>query len=153
MMKEIWLDLEQTIISSWDDPILCNVEKIRNFLINTKSVNIFSFAVWNEKDRKHFRNNLAPWLSRELNVQFNRCPSIEQIINDIFWKIKNIKIDQVSLVNEWGKARVFEEFIRVTGGSGEFVLIDDVVEDTSITRTLFNGNIQHIQLINVDNLV
>ena len=62
MDKIIWLDLEETIISSWADFLsfsyncIINEKKIRKFLRdnNIKEVNVFSFAIWNDKDKEVF---------------------------------------------------------------------------------------------------
>jgi hypothetical protein len=148
---EIWLDLEQTIISTWEDPVACNIEKVSAFLeeLNPQFVNIFSFAVWNSRDQRIFHERLKPWLSNLLGVQINSCPCLDDIRREAF---SGTVLDNTEMTSMFGKAGVFDRFIRATRGSGVFILVDDVVDDSVTVRRLPNGCTQRIHLVNVDNI-
>ena len=65
-MKKVWFfDLEETIIRSWNDPILINKDRVTRFIEENgiKEITIFSAAIWHENDK---------FLPR--GVPQNRCP-------------------------------------------------------------------------------
>lgn len=53
---EVWLDLEDTIITGWKEGLLLNPGKIKKWLDDrdVKEIRIWSFAIWNEADKKRF---------------------------------------------------------------------------------------------------
>lgn len=50
----VFIDLEETIIESWDNPILMDVSKLKNILstLEISSVDVFSATVWNDADKQ-----------------------------------------------------------------------------------------------------
>ena len=48
----LYLDLEQTVIDSWDSGLLINSTTVKDWLerLAVKEVSVFSFAVWNEQE-------------------------------------------------------------------------------------------------------
>ena len=56
----LFLDLEDTIIESWNDPFLINVEKIKEWLKchSFKEIRLFSFAVHDNRDITIFNSQL-----------------------------------------------------------------------------------------------
>lgn len=147
---KLWLDLEQTIISIWDDPVVCNVEKIKEFVANHQptEINIFSFACWNNKDRDHFNLTMREWLNREFNFTLNRIHTCEEVMDRIFWS-KGTVFTLSEFTAIWGKEKAFNDWIVETEEEGEFVLIDDVVANVTIHRPT-RGQI--IRTLNVDRL-
>lgn len=146
---KVFLDLEQTIILSWEDPELCNVEKISSLLIatNIKSVSIFSFAIWNEDDKKHFDFTLRPLIETALKVRVDSWPSVDDMRREIMHKL-GTDWDQHEFISVWGKSRAFFDWCRMMVKENA-LLIDDVVDDEILmnNRTGFA-----ISTMNVDRM-
>ena len=149
-----WLDLEQTIIASWDDVFLINVTTIRDFLKsrNITEVGIFSFAIYNEADKEEFRKNVKPIIELALGVTVTTYPSVQDMIR-VEKQFTGVRFDQPYEVTEYihlrGKKDAFINYIQ---GICEFetaILIDDVVPDLTLSHR-FKG--WAIELWNVDSL-
>lgn len=78
IVRHLWLDLEDTTISSvvdnaWGDCELINVELIKEIVAdwNPDFINIFSFAIWDKHDLaefdKHIRQKLEDSIGRKLS--------------------------------------------------------------------------------------
>ena len=59
-MKTIFLDLEETIIESMDNPkiLFDQIEKIKQFISEDDEIKIFSFAIWEESDMNETVSNI-----------------------------------------------------------------------------------------------
>ncbi len=57
-MTTLFLDLEKTIIHSWDDPIIINEERITDIIrrINPNKIGVYSYAIYSQKDLETFQN-------------------------------------------------------------------------------------------------
>jgi len=53
---EVWLDLEDTIITNWNEALLTNNGKIKKWLDerDVKELRIWSFAIQNNNDKERF---------------------------------------------------------------------------------------------------
>ena len=69
-MKYLFLDLEKTVIDSWDNTIVFNNPKVYETIVSIKpdKVGIYSFAIWNKKDKETFRILLLDELSKVYNI-------------------------------------------------------------------------------------
>lgn len=160
-MAKLFLDLEETVIRSWSNQTLCNIGKIKNFLdtnpgVDRHDVRIFSFAIYNEADRKEFERDIKPMLERGLNITVTEWPSVMQIaeldqrLTGCRWMDADTMggLDICEFIAIRGKPGAFENYIWAEGEDGEsYVLIDDVVPQRSIID--HRRRIQ-IDLINVD---
>ena len=56
----VWLDLEGTIIESWYNTKLINIEKIKDLLdrFGVTEIGIFSFAIYNQTDITKFNDEV-----------------------------------------------------------------------------------------------
>lgn len=146
----LFLDLEETVIESWQNPLLCNISKVKKFLadFDTKDVRIFSFAVWNENDRREFDFSIKGLLERAFDVNIVWCPTLEEITKEVAsftgcrWELHEIS-------SVWGKHRTFIDFCTSQFSDIECVLLDDVVPNLE----LFNKDKNlKIRLVNVTQL-
>lgn len=146
MKTHFWLDLEETIINSWDDPRLCNVSKLKKLLSenSVNQVSIFSFAIWNQKDKKEFFNNLKEPIERALDVNISVVPTQEEILKDVV-KFTGCKWELHELSSVWGKHRSFFDFCQFNFSNAKCVLVDDAVpnmvlvnKDKNLTMELIN---------------
>ena len=149
-----FIDLEQTIIESWDSPDLINVGKIRKFLTdnNAKTVNIFSFAIWGEDDQRKFASKIKPSIEKALGLPVGLYPSVQDMIAADFG-LTGIRFEQGHEVSEFiqlrGKKDGFINFVLAKCHFKRAILIDDVVPDLTLTHRNFGWS---VELWNVDSL-
>lgn len=76
-----FLDLEETVITSWDDPVLMNVSKLREFFSerHISEIHIFSFAVSHDRDRDQFKREMQEMLEQALDVKIVKVFTVEEI--------------------------------------------------------------------------
>ena len=86
MPTKIFLDLEGTVIDTWDDRNLCNIERVKAFLGDTEEVHIFSAAIWDDKDKRTFAEEIKPALEQALDVSIMTWPSMEDVWRKTTWK-------------------------------------------------------------------
>ena len=150
----LYLDLEATIIASWQDPHLINVASIRHFLKERRitEVSIFSYAIYNDADKRIFAEQIKPDIERALGVTVMGWPSVQDMIREEK-KYTGIVFDQAYEVTEYIQLRGKKDgFINYVQGTCEFevaILIDDVVPDLTLSHR-FKG--WSIELWNVDSL-
>ena len=149
-----FLDLEQTIIASWDAPDLINVQRIRQFLLRNRAdeVRIFSFAIWDENDKRKFDNEIKPVIQRALDLPIVSWPSVQDMMRADF-NHTGVRFEEGHEVSEFIQLRGKEQgFFNYVCNQYEFdraVLIDDVVPDIVRTHRLKGWS---VEFWNVDNL-
>jgi hypothetical protein len=84
-MTILFLDLEKTIIHSWDDPILINEERIIDIIrrINPNQIGVYSFAIYNKNDLDIFQKTILFELECALHIKIeqNLIFTVEDIAN------------------------------------------------------------------------
>jgi hypothetical protein len=137
MEHNIFLDLEETIIESWQNPVLVNSSRMKDWLEDKRvtEIGIFSFAILNEADLHVFNKDIKPMLETRLAVTISKVFTVEEVCLIIrknfgaFWEP-----DEIPLI--WGKTKAFVDVCTATMPRGSTcVLIDDVVDDMSIHNT------------------
>jgi len=155
----VFIDLENTIIKTWNNHDLINILKIRNQLDSLqnfdRTIGIFSFAIYNETDKHIFNRDIKKKIEEALNVKIKVFPSIEDILFIIMkgtgciWNSDSDE-DVYEFFNLKGKSGAFEDFCISQGKTEEhFILIDDMVPDKIIE---FKRTGLKIEFINVDTL-
>lgn len=140
MKTKLYLDLEGTIITSFDDARLVNVIKISDFLdanpdIDRDDVRVFSFAIYNDKDKDKFIRFIKPMLERALNITITEWPSILDMALKSQKLTGNRWLDSDSMggmnISEYiaivGKVNAFDDWVLFDRNPGRFMLIDDIV--------------------------
>lgn len=143
-MKTVFLDLEKTIIYSWDDPMSINEDIIKDQLrnINPDRIGIYSFAIYTEEDKEIFFRTMKEEIENifQCKIDSNLIFTVQEIA-DTIGKKKNQDVQ--SFIKSYGKQKSFQEFINQKFAEGEFILIDDLVDNLA-----FFENKLHIQFIN-----
>lgn len=69
----IFLDLELTVIHSWEDPVVLmhNIERMREGIPANAEIGLMSWAVWNNKDKDKFNNTLRSEIEEALGHKFS----------------------------------------------------------------------------------
>lgn len=154
------LDLEETAIARWDDPIMLdeNIDAISACIFNTVEqykkqfdsvmfrIGIFSFAIWNEKDKEVFINTLQKTIETKLG--FNISPSLILTISDIHTSCidKKIKADMLDFFDFFGKDDAFFKWAKKQKEE-VFVLFDDTIEDQCLVvnnKSIYTKNINKL---------
>jgi hypothetical protein len=125
-----FLDVEETLIKGFDDPIAINHEKIAKILNGTREVSLFTFGLWDDAEllQKGF---VIKHIEEAHNI----------IIRDVWHKSRVLEAIRSSLrckVDEWdvsplfGKGDSFIHTCKVFFNGCECTLVDDLVENCTL---------------------
>lgn len=146
--KVFYFDLEETLITSWVDTLLCNKEKVDAFIKqhNVKEVHIFSAAIWDDYDKNIFEKNLKGWLEGVYNISIVSWPSMKDVWAKTNWK--TVKFDNVSeFIMIIGKKRMFEDWCKLMHHrDSHCILLDDSFEEESLINKVHNTIIEVVDI-------
>lgn len=146
--KVFYFDLEETLITSWVDTLLCNKEKVEAFIKqhNVKEVHIFSAAIWDDYDKNIFEKNLKGWLEGVYNISIISWPSMKDVWAKTNWK--TVKFDNVSeFIMIIGKKRMFEDWCKLMHHrDSHCILLDDSFEEESLISKVHNTIIEVVDI-------
>lgn len=159
-MNILFLDLEDTIIEpvkdDWANTCLINVSKIKEFMEKNiiSDLRIFSFAIWDEKQKKQFEFWVKPAIERVLEQKLNQVPTIDDHIMPACCKQKGLSVQLTGfsdMVEFWGKDISFmlcmKEWFKNNKDKIEIFFLDDDVDN--MTFEIKDNNIKcHILNIN-----
>jgi hypothetical protein len=154
METKFFFDLEETLITNWHDPLLCNVQKVRKFIAdnNVKQAGIFSWVVWNQADVDVFNKTLKTWLEGVFEIEFTEIVPKNDAVRVVCFA-KSLKhdddLDLIDIASIFGKHGIFTEWCLATQRDCICVLLDDVVPDR---MTVDHATGVVVQLVNVDKL-
>lgn len=148
MIKVWFFDLEETIIRSWNDPVIVNLSRVLEF-IKTNSItniHIFSAAIWNEEDKSHFNSFLKTWLEGVLGVHIDNVISMDDV-----WKETSFNTMYFEGVHElislFGKRRMFEVWCLETNKQDTHcILLGDAFGNTVFTNKDTNISIETVDV-------
>lgn len=149
-----FIDLEQTIIESWDNPNLINVQRISTWLKQERAdeLRIFSFAIWDDKDKRKFDNDIKPAIQLALDLPVVSWPSVQDMMRADF-NHTGIRFEEGHAVSEFiqlrGKEQGFFNFVCNQYDFDRAVLVDDVVPDLTRTHRIKGWS---VEFWNVDSL-
>lgn len=144
---KVFLDLEETVINNWDEGLLVNTTRVRDFLKqqNASEFTVFSFAVWNDRDKADFDRVHRRTLERALDCRVAACPSVEDFMlaDTAFTGVRFS--DLTDFISVRGKPGAFHNWCRLNHPTENCLLVDDVVpnldlvnRDTGVTVRLVN---------------
>ncbi len=140
--KILFLDLEDTIIERFDDPLLMNVEKIKDWLGQHQfdEIRMFSFAIHNDRDIYIFETQMRESIQRVLDITIH--PTVFATGNHFKEIGKHFKesITHNELFEEIGKYRSFVAWCNLHFKGNHCVLLDDAFADE--TQILWDSNTQ-----------
>ena len=155
MKKVIFLDLENTIILSWDDFLnnpyngLINEKSIRKYLksINCKEIRIFSHAIYDCDDLRLFHRDMCRMIEILLNV---KVVHVETVINLIVQqRLGNMTAS--AYCRMFSKTDSFTRYLETQSDSNtdfEYVLIDDEVVDKRLNCVSYE-----VEFINIKSIL
>ncbi len=140
--RHLFLDLEDTIITpvvnGWADFELINVDKIRSVIeeFAPNSVNLFSFAVWDQHQLALFEQHTLPHIERVLELKISHKPTVDDHIIPACCRQTGTHPSTVEFHDAsafWGKHQSFRLFVRDffknKQGDHHVLLLDDAVWD------------------------
>lgn len=151
-MKNIFLDLEGTLIATIDNAELASPGPIVKWINSIKpdSVSIFSFAIDNAADRSKFRDSgLQKILEDTFSFKTLDVITVEEVKRAI--QLKNhIILDNLTEVKQlWGKTRGFIDFCHFHFSNCECILLDDMVEDMHVHFTVKNLTVRTVSVFDL----
>lgn len=154
-MKQIlFLDLEGTIIKTWENPTIINSMKISNFIKHNgfEEIGIFSFAIWNQADGEKFLNEMLPLIEKVLTVKITvaHIPTIETLRRDVMNEFNLAKLSKDDFFCFNNKESAFITFCRRNFKDSNCVLLDDMIWD-EIHFSVARKNLT-VNTINVNSL-
>jgi hypothetical protein len=150
-MNNVFLDLEQTVLSSWDEGVLVNKTKVHDFLKEQKATgfHVFSFAVWNDDDVNEFNRRFKTFLENALDCKVLSCFSCADF-RKADTELTGVRFDDLTdFISVRGKVGAFQSWCELNFSGQSNVLVDDVVPNavwnnfTTKTKCVF---------VNVDDL-
>lgn len=136
-MKKVWFfDLEETVIRSWNDPVLVNKDRVARFIEDNgiKSINIFSAAIWNDEDKSHFHSFLKPWLEDVFKVSIVDVISMTDVWEETSFNTMYFEGIH-ELISLFGKRRMFELWcLEKHTQDTHCILLDDAFGNTVFTN-------------------
>lgn len=159
----IFLDLEETLIESWSDHTLLvnKIVKINRFvnktLVETKQplsvprFGLMSWAVYNDKDKRQFQEELQPWLEEQMQITFSN--ELILSIDDWISLVMNncgILLSREDIFDLSDKETILFWLRNAKKGfpTGHIILIDDVVKHNNVIIS----DSRKITILNVDKL-
>lgn len=139
MKKVLFLDLEETIINDWWSRKLVNVHKLRKYirLNSISTIGIFSFAIFDDNDRKDFSDNMHSWLEEVLEVTISDelIPTVEDVVKIVSHQKRILPlITARDFFDFFDKRSAFEYYCTndYRFADHKCTLIDDAVKNTRL---------------------
>ena len=126
---KVFLDLEETIITNWDEGLLINTQVVNQWLkdVGVTDVRIFSFAIWDEKDKFHFEGVMRPTLERALEVNIVEWLSVQEMMQ-LSKQFSGLQwLDVTDFVQLRGKHGAFFDVCKVRENNCTCILLDDAI--------------------------
>ena len=146
--KIFYFDLEETVITSWEEALLCNKHKVDSFIAqnDVKEIHIFSAAIWNDRDKEVFEKQLKNWLENIFDVKILSWPSMTDVWKETNWKM--VKFENVmELISTIGKKRMFEDWCKIKHHrDSHCVLLDDSFEEEILINKVHNTVIEVVDI-------
>lgn len=145
--RHLHLDLESTLIApvptgtgGWyhTDLYPAGIARTKEYIRRWQphSINIFSFAIWNEEERQNFNLGCRPGLEKALGIKFDAVPTVEEMCR-VLIPIFRRELSRTELLQFLGKQIAFRECMHARGMKGnidpgiDVTLLDDVVYNES----------------------
>jgi len=134
---QVFLDLEQTLVASWDDRTRMNASKrFRDLLWEVLAlnpncqINLFSFAVWDEHDVSQFME-FKDSIENEFNFKFSKIFHRGNVL-DAVKKVRKLQLlDGDEMSQLFGKSDSWIDFCK-HHQFGKAILFDDMVDNAII---------------------
>jgi len=137
--KHVFLDLEQTLIDSWDNPFTFNQSKHIRFTLQHLSFrptnfHLFTWAINNQSELRQFKSQTLPHIEKEFRIKIDHIILKDECLQ-ITKNIRKIQVlDEFDLSQLIGKGDAFFDFCKFHQIT-DSVLFDDTVENSKLSFT------------------
>lgn len=146
---KIFLDLEETVIDSWQSGMLIRSSQVRDFLKeqNATNVTIFSFAVWDSNDQQVFDKQHRRALQKSLDTGIVLVPTVQDFMAaDTKLTGVNWHGDVTEFICLRGKVGAFINWCKLHHPTTNCLLVDDIVPNMDIIDHDTNTTIKFINV-------
>lgn len=156
MNNILFLDLEETVIEEWGNPFLINIPWLRKFIRKEEFTDfgIFSFAISNERDSRHFHTRLKDGIQDSLGIEFNKdLVTTTQDMKSIIAKRRRIlpsKFSDQDFSDFFLKDTAFLEFAS-TFENTKLTLVDDTITDGEFVDTFRSNRVVFVDINTLNN--
>ena len=137
MKTILFLDLENTIIDTWDNRNICsNWKSIKSWIscINFDEVHVFSYAIWNQDDIRTFKDSIAPSIEEVLKIRFNDKVLDVDLMRVICANHLKIRMNKDDFFTFMKKEISFRIICEENFSGCECILLDDMVIDSILSN-------------------
>jgi len=153
-MNILFLDLEGTVIKTWENPTIINADKVKRFIEQGSftKFSIFSFAIWHAEDGATFLNDMKADLEAALGIEIDAdlVPTIETLRRDVMSEFNLAKLTKDDFFCFNNKESAFITFCRRNFKDCTCTLIDDIIWD-EISFSVRRKNLL-VNTVNVNSL-
>lgn len=151
-LPKVFLDLEDTVIDTWGSNHLVNRAVVTDWLkeLNVTEVRIFSFAIWDEKDKETFvTSGLKEMLEQAHGVTIVEWLSVDEMVklskefSGVQWE------DRLDFMQLRGKHGAFFDVCKVREQGCTCILLDDAIphETLLVHHRDLTINLHPVQLL------
>ncbi len=143
----VFLDLEGTIIDTWENGSIGNSRVIKSFIdtLDVDCIYIYSFAIHDDNDKNDFKLRFQDKLEDLLDKKIYYVYSVEEVMKEIL-KDKKISLEKNQLLQVYGKDLSFDLFCNRKFKNKNCYLIDDMVPNKEIINFDSNNSIKYISI-------
>lgn len=147
---KMFLDLEQTLIESWDKPYLIHIKQVEDLIKSYKnlsnvSFHIFSYAIWDEYDKTIFECEMKQRIEDQYGITISTWLSVQEM-QKICGDYLRICMDQGDFFGFMKKEIAFPIICNSQFRDTNCILLDDVVRASKITDDLTRNSIHMINI-------
>ena len=143
----LFLDLEGTVIDTFENMNLGNISEVRSFIKshNPESIFIYSFAIWDKKDVSLVKNLVIPRLEDVLNCTISKKVITVSNMRQVLAENEGLILDHdFEFINILGKYYSFLRLAPLLFPNKDVTLIDDMVPDSTTHNKTLNIRLETI---------
>jgi len=160
LSKHLFVDLERTLIDTWGTNTLGPKHRVVELLAEhfehsrhnrPLDATVWSFAIWDDRDRIIFNTETKFWLEDEFNLNFVDVITVKEMI-DAVCELKGFNLQKIDLWDfcpMWGKDRSLEDWIKLKArefANKHIVLLDDMVGNRTVNIHDTNTRIDFVKV-------
>lgn len=135
MNKIFYFDLEETLISSFNNPVLVNENAVEDYILanDIKEISIFSAAISDTRDKGRFIEKIQPLILEryDITIPFNKIIMLQEVV-DSFMENMGVSLDVAEMLCFYGKDGSFHKYCKfVHEKDTHCILLDDSYENQS----------------------
>lgn len=153
-MKQLFIDLEETLITDWHDPHVGPRSRVLELLEQHFGPDrgrlpaiVWSFAISDDRDRQRFKEYMKPWLEDVFHLGFVQVVTMDEMCECTKKYTGFDRVPPYELIQTYRKDLSLEHWVR-THYPKDFhaVLLDDTVENKEVSWPDHNLKITYVHV-------